>query len=196
MLNKSFKDVPDYHEEFKVVLSTIKNYGLKDIFLDGGTLLGAIREGTYLRHDMDIDLGCYWPDMNLLVYSKSFPAFTFAMRNMSYSVEKKDDQTLKLIKFSNDGKYRYKIDLFGFARTDAYYWHKCFGGIMTYPVECLDTLDNFKFKDVDVLIPHNVDKFLANVYGDSWRTPNPNFKKPFEYKNYHRLDEMQHLFKE
>lgn len=195
VIYRNFRSVPDYFNEFKLVLDGLHEAGLKNVFLDGGTLLGAIREQNFILHDLDIDMGCYNTDFRVFIKSPEYKKLYTKLHADGYSLDSPDELTLKFTKFSKDGKTRYKMDLFAFVKAEEYYWHKCFGGIMTYPLECLDTLVPYNFKSIEVLIPNNVELFLSTVYGPTWKIPNFNFKKPFNYGNYHRLDDMVDLLK-
>ena len=185
------KDLPDYPEQYKLIINEIHASGLKTVFLDGGTLLGAIREGKFIDHDKDTDVGCYYSDFKVWKKDGGMTKCVESLRKKGYSPELNNEQTLKFRRYLN-GK-RYKLDIFAFVRAEGYYWHKGFGGVMTYPLECLDTLVPYKFYEEDMLIPNEVEKFLVNTYGPNWRVPNLAFKGLTDYTNLHTLQEMQDL---
>jgi hypothetical protein len=175
-------------------MKELHSAGLKTIFLDGGTLLGAIREGAFISHDKDIDVGCYNADFQLWSKTTEFRALLEVMKKKGYAIERTNEQTIKFKLFLRG--VRYKLDVFCFEKGTEYYWHKGMGGIMTYPLECLDTLQPYRFYDVDVMIPNEVEKFLVNTYGANWKIPKPDFSGAKDYSNFHTLDSMRELLEE
>ena len=152
-----------------------------DFFFDMGTLLGIIREGRLLGHDLDIDVGCF---VN--------------------SNEEKERLSSTLIKNKCQLKYRYEIEGIGvveesyilnnikfdvnfyFTENDksvCYLMYKDPG--MEYDKDCLsvvkltcsriEMIRSYKWRDVDINVPENPEQYLANRYGENWRIPDKNY---------------------
>lgn len=86
-------------------------------WLDFGTLLGAIREGTFIKHDFDLDLGMYLYDHSVEI-EKCFKKHGF---------KKIKDFTIDNGKYGREETYEYlgvQIDLFFYTqktKKEAYY---------------------------------------------------------------------------
>lgn len=146
---------------------------LKDIFdnnkikfwLMYGTLLGAEREGDFIDHDTDTDLGMFFSDINKIKEAK----------------RELDENGFKLI------RTKYPDDLITFMRKDEYidlglfrlekamfrkYW------VYQENKEKFKYFEKFgtiKFLDEVFSIPHQHIKFISEHYGKNWHKPVENF---------------------
>lgn len=144
-----------------------------------GTLLGIVRDGALIKWDMDIDYGVVinesfgWEDLQRTMESaghKKVREFAFA--------ERVTEQTYQI------GKIR--VDFFGQFHLDD-----------SMAMYSYDRLDNVQYPDMDtmsvfeeirpkvertkiieingvaVTIPENAEEFLAAIYNEDWRIPNP-----------------------
>jgi phosphorylcholine metabolism protein LicD len=57
IIKKNKKIIGERLELFRIVKEILENAGI-EFFLEGGTLLGAYRNGQFIYHDNDIDTGC------------------------------------------------------------------------------------------------------------------------------------------
>lgn len=142
-------------------------------YVVSGTLLGLHREGAFLKHDYDIDLGInYTPEL--------YQAIT-KLIDTSHFVVSKLDHYSEVIK-NDQGQYQLKkrpaiiklihpngisIDLFIHHQDGDLLWH---GSSIHrwenkhYELELRD------LAGIKVLAPQNADQYLTENYGD-WRTP-------------------------
>jgi hypothetical protein len=134
-------------------------------FLMWGTLLGCVREGNFLRHDHDIDVGILardWPKRSLLIE---------AMRRRGYGLE-----------FGRNYKMRFiGRDLLAHLDVDVFFpWERkmiCFldheeigkHGAW-FPLDAFNNFRSLTFSGTRVLIPDPPERVLETAYGD-WRTP-------------------------
>ena len=150
-------------------------------FFDMGTLLGIVREGKLLGHDLDIDTAVI--------------------------VETDDDiemVTEKLIQNECVHKYRYIVDGIGIVEDSFiikgvkfdvnYYQHNgendiCYlgykkdnqnyeeGTMNVVSLTCPRVSDVVKIQvnGKSINIPSNPEQYLANRYGDNWRVPDKNY---------------------
>lgn len=136
-----------------------------DPFLMWGTLLGCVREGGFLKHDTDIDVGILapdWPKRRSLIE---------AMRRRGHGLV-----------FSRNYKMRFLgRDLLAHLDVDVFFpWE---GKMICFDIQesnklvgawfPLDAFDNFRsltFSGIRVSIPDPPERVLETVYGD-WRTP-------------------------
>jgi len=179
---------PNVIKDFDLILKVTKELNVR-IFLEGGVLLGAIRNKDFLYHDNDFDFGIYRSEFpserkdgfikaltSKEMIFKGFEAPCFAER-VEFAPRE------HMMKFWS--KYaKWNVDFFIFEKTDNEYYHKGWGGYFHFPLECLDTLDEIDFLGYKVLVPHNPELYLETLYGKTWRIPNPGFKKNGIKKDY------------
>lgn len=162
-------------------------------FVDFGTLLGLVRDGSLIKHDMDIDFGIYLTD-------------DFTKDNL--------DEVMHAIGLKKYRSFYYKdepveisyssgiinIDFFKHFENEeystVYYFHR--DADRDYPDN--DSFDVYKrfgkhisgIKKVDTSgisfnIPENAEEYLESQYGKTWRTPNSGWKTS-DCKSLWRLD--------
>jgi hypothetical protein len=134
-------------------------------FLMWGTLLGCVREGGFLKHDRDIDIGILardWPKRNSLIE---------AMRRRGYGLD-----------FERNYKVRFiGRDLLGHLDVDVFFpWegkmvcfldhHEIGKHGAWFPLDAFDNFRSLIFSGTHVLIPDPPERVLETAYGD-WRTP-------------------------
>lgn len=139
-----------------------KKHGI-EFFLMGGTLLGAIREKDFIKHDKDIDLGIkerFWLD------TEKFKLICMDLKKAKIKMN-----------------YIWNNDIFGLVkhgvmchiiylhRSKKEYYQYANRGKFTYPLECIDKLDEIRFLGRKFKVPHRPRKFLAHIWHKHWRIP-------------------------
>jgi len=167
-------DLVAYNELVKVTKMLDEN-NIK-YWLDGGTLLGVYRDKKLIGYDDDIDLGTY--------------ESTFKQSNLYRLIQLMSNLGWETAT-DNPSKQRFRhiktgvsIDFFKFERSNLYYWHYCHSGYMHYSLDLFDNLILYNNNGDSFYIPNNVEKYLEEVYGESWKFPMQRFKKPRDYKNW------------
>jgi len=137
-------------------------------FLAWGTLLGYYREGGFIAHDYDIDLGLLEDD-----FSRK-EELVQAMKRRGYAIRASNDY---FISFAPDGRKRPWIELQLFYRKndqiacsiapshreDLYTYY--------FPTDIFAEFMAVKFLGwLKVLVPTQTEKFLTVAYGN-WRVP-------------------------
>ena len=182
--------ITDYLQSLKE-LETILSEKDYPMFLNGGTLLGAAQQKTFLLHDDDIDISTICKATNqseanreitniIIPYliSKGYKCSTInwsEWRNGVYVPKKMFGQY-------HIQKGKIELDLWlGFFEQNKFYQSICFYGEFDksdiLPLKTL-TLANKTFN-----VPNNYDKYLTFLYHD-WKSPNPNGQKPQSIPQY------------
>lgn len=164
------------------VVRIMKEAGV-DFWIEGGTLLGALRDQKFIPWDHDLDFGMKYESeaqMKHLVRKlrrqyyvsvRSFPKTAKIWQLGNYRVLKifprkhlffKDDLCLDLFVYyegtlpgKNELVYKYVV-----WDRNAYHLKKFF-----------DTIDTIEFYGGTVPVPHEAEQFIEAKYGKDWRTP-------------------------
>ncbi len=157
----------------------------QDWWLDYGTLLGCVREGKIISHDIDLDFGVLLKD-NLSddgSFQKSMEQAGFVLINKTtvegvvtmeqyhindigfdiFYYRKENDKLVTNIWY---GTYTIMPKRIAYEKNTGYLSETTF----TYT----DT-KTVKFYEVDCQIPTNYDLYLKEHFGGDYMTPNPNF---------------------
>lgn len=139
--------------------------------ISGGTLLGIIREGDFIKWDWDIELSVKYSE----VRNKN-KALLDALKKKGYSITKyrpgklewKIEVEKKNVVFEIRGWYR-KNDLYKRS-------------FLSIPAEFLDKEKQIEFRDTTYQIPESSRSYLDFVYGD-WETPKKTSVKSEYFNN-------------
>lgn len=168
----------------------MREYGFK-YTLAFGTLLGAVRDHDFIKHDNDIDIAMWIDDYDKKIIS-CLENYGFKLIH-SFSVEND--------KFGKEDTFEYKcvqLDIFYFYNTDKIYscyfasQPNCFsraesikryGGLL--PVRMYLPLSKDRkeitFKGIKVFVPFNAHEVLQYRYGENYMTPIANWKPHTQY---------------
>lgn len=147
-----------------------------EAFADFGTLLGLIREGQLLAHDIDIDLGVIVTDeLDVTRTRVAMERFGFRVWREYFRGNETVEASFRLRGIKVDINY-YRADV-ETARTWLFYRdpEKTYGPRerdiveMTYsPIREMSTI---LVNGAEIIVPANAEQLLAEKYGPSWRTP-------------------------
>ncbi len=121
-----------------------------------GTLLGAIRDNSFIEYDEDVDV------FVLDECRLDFLSLLFDLRLCGFEVARYSGDLLSVIR-QND-----YIDVY-FFKSQNFFWRKC--GSDRLPAKFFSNLDKVNFLNDDFFAPNNHLKFLETAYGEDWRIP-------------------------
>lgn len=138
-------------------------------FLTAGTCLGAVREGKFIEHDGDIDLGIFVTDYNPDIEKKILEKFKLKHRLGSI------DSGYEVTYVHPNGV---SIDIFLYYRENDYLWCASYFSLCDRAKNkmCRWKYTPFDLKSIKFLsnifnVPSPVDTFLSESYGSDWRIP-------------------------
>jgi hypothetical protein len=155
-------------------LAVADQLGVK-LWLTDGTLLGAVRENDFIKHDGDIDLGCFVED------------YTWRRGGMTYELARRGFKLVQKYGSADCGlelTYRghgVHVDVFFFYKCSqsGKWWHGAWERAQDYPG--LFRLIQYRyspfeltpavFKGISCLMPADAEAYLIQKYGEGWRTP-------------------------
>jgi len=171
------KKTNEFHDKKAELLSELATK-LKGTnwWLDYGTLLGAVREGDFIKGDNDVDLGIHAKHMTKELCNKINESPKLECASGSGDFDKFYKTEVHLI--DEDGK-RVSVDGKGIFN-DIYVYYPVendyvMGDCDKYyrtPKEHLDKLTSGTIHGKRFPIPSNAKKLLEFVYGEDWKTPN------------------------
>lgn len=140
----------------------LRQVGIRPFLVDG-TLLGAIREGDFIGHDTDVDLGVWRRDWS----PKIIPAMLAAGFRHHRTFGTPDRGLEYSLKRGN-----VKLDLFFYYEDGDVVYHAAWkdGHPIRYPYPRF-TLKRLVFKGRKFWAPSDPVAFLETKYGPAWRTP-------------------------
>lgn len=159
-------------DALREVLAALADAGV-DAFPAYGTLLGAVRDGTFIGHDTDADVGYVSRfDHPVDVIRESFRLQRELVRR-GYRITRHSGGGFKVHVQAPDGSVR-GLDVFSGAFIDD---HLLLMGELYAPFrrEWLLPLGTVALDGVTLPAPAEPERLLAALYGESWRVPDPTF---------------------
>lgn len=168
-------------EAYNALAGELKNIGL-NIFLNSGTLLGAIRDGNFLPHDDDIDVAVILGADNEVDAGIEFTAVKALLQRHKLLDEHSGEHSAGLLKLRRINGVQ--VDLFPA-------WISQDDRVYIYP-HTYGTLPKSDLLDLKIwnrmrntYIPNRPEQILASNYGDNWKIPDPYFR--FQWRKKHQF---------
>lgn len=155
------------------VMGALEEAGVRP-FLAYGTLLGAVRQGGFIGHDSDADLG-YVSEHDHPV-DASLESFRLQRRliRMGFEVSRYSGLAFKVIVRESDGSPR-GLDVFGgFLREGTLFLMGEVG--QPFRREWLEPRAEVTLAGRTFPAPHEPERLLEAAYGAGWRVPDPAYK--------------------
>lgn len=146
-----------------------------EAYLCYGALLGAVRQGTMLGHDSDVDL-CYYSHHTTPadIIAESFRIHR-ALRGLEWRVLRMSAGDIKVLWPLSDGRTAH-IDIFSaFTINGTFYQFGNRNGVFDV-AEHLLPLGTIELEGMRFPAPKHPEDMLAFIYGPSWRVPDPGFR--------------------
>lgn len=147
-------------------------------FIDFGTLLGFIREGTFISHDLDIDIGI------LKANNKEKRIIENKMVDLNFKKEHEFVYKNNVVEQAYTKK-NIKVDFFFYEHDRKNSYCYAFYKIPEIKYSNVNQFTTFRFKyskiknvelkninGIRVNIPKNYDKLIVEKYGEKWDIPN------------------------
>ena len=183
-MNKS--DALDTLLDLKKIFDSIS----LEYWLTDGTLLGLHREGDFINHDKDIDVGIFienWlkhPNALKLISQSGFKLnHQFGEKDCGYeiSIIKRNIKIDLFFFYKNSPPARY-VSKFDEEKFKNIYWSACWknaGGdkrkMIVYKYEPFKLVQK-TFKNNTFNVPDDVEKYIIQQYGPNWRIKDTNWK--------------------
>lgn len=154
----------------KHLIEDIKKQLNIDCFLSYGGLLGAVRTGSLIEYDFDLDFIFLAQDDQLHIHNT-------AENLINYFIEKNF-----YVDAESNGQFRIKdkSNIFSLEFFAGWFHEKKFYQYFTIQGSCnvddVLPLQKIKLDGVDIPIPNNPSKILEHIYGKNWKIPDPGFK--------------------
>ena len=157
----------------KVIRALRKECG-REAFLDYGTLLGAVRSGSFIGHDLDLDIGYVAEADNPAdAMRELFAVERTLRRTRRWRIVRKDGGLLQVFFPQKDGRRR-NIDIFSCFVMDSHIYQ-------VHDTEAPGTradllpLSTVTLEGRRMPAPNKPELLLESLYGPSWRVPDPSF---------------------
>lgn len=144
-----------------------------DVFLVYGTLLGAVREGGFIGHDLDFDAA-------YLSRHRDGPAAAAELREIAFRLIEAglDVKAMRTTLHIHDReRHSIRIDLFHlyFDPSGALQFPFGVAGVSQVRDADWQGTREIDFHGARVLVPVNAEQMVEHIYGPGWRSPKPGF---------------------
>jgi len=158
---------------YAAMQATVKREIGHDLFAMYGSLLGAVREGSFIGHDDDFDVAVLLPVSTAEQACAELKKMAFVLIEAGYEVQ----AMRSALHVYASAARELRIDIF----------HLYFGsdGVLKFPFGAAGTKDfrraqwqgvvEAPFGVGRVLVPANAEALTETIYGSDWRLPTPGF---------------------
>jgi SAM-dependent methyltransferase len=158
------------YDRVRLALSASHGY---DVFLMYGTLLGAVREGTAIGHDLDFDAAYVSGLRGGAAAAAELREIALTLIDRGFDIQSKS--TVLVIQDPADPETR--IDLFHLYFDEAGDLQFPFGVAGTTEISASEWQGTreVEFCGAPALVPKNAEQMVELIYGPGWRSPKPGF---------------------
>lgn len=142
-----------------------------DLVLAYGTLLGAVREGGFIGHDLDFDAAFVSRHRDAAAAARDLRRLAFELIDAGFGVSARPT-SLTVTDLERPGVLIQLFHLYVDESGTLQFPHGIAGQGNIGAWEATTEID---FADGKALVPAGAEQVLEHVYGTDWRTPNPAF---------------------
>jgi hypothetical protein len=158
--------------EVSAVMSAMRELG-HQTFVNSGTLLGLVREGTVIADDDDVDLAVLLDSSSVRDVAEEWTALRVRLGEVGLLKPGFDILSKHHCKVAVHGGVN--VDLFPAWISDdrVFVWPHTYGDL---PAASLLPLEQREVEGFSVTLPRDPEPMLEINYGPCWRTPDPTFR--------------------
>ncbi len=165
--------IEQYLDQVEWVIGILRDRCGVPAFLSFGSLLGAVREGKVIAHDVDVDLGYLSGYDNPVDIIRESFRIERVLESEGIGVTRNSGGFLAMNLDQPDGSTR-NLDIFTAFVKDGRL-HQVNDVDIEGDVSCVLPLGTIEFEGRSMPVPANPEVFLVSAYGPEWRVPNPAF---------------------
>jgi SAM-dependent methyltransferase len=176
--------VDDYLDRVDEALEVLAECGLQG-YVCWGTLLGAVRAGRIIGHDVDADIGYLSPHTTMADVIRESFRVERALRARGWQVVRENAGFLALFVEQPDGARR-NLDVFAGWIVDGWF-HQVHDLRARLPRSAIEPLSTVELEGRAFPAPADPAAWLEAAYGPGWRTPDPAFSFPHDRATKRRI---------
>ena len=157
VVTSDFVPLKERTELFVEVYSILSEMRAR-VWITGGTLLGAVREGDFIIDDDDIDMDMLEEEFRIIMYKMKLELI-----EAGYVVRLKDEANPKMSMY----KSGFKLSIGALKASGKWLTRP----IQKYPRHLFSEEKYMNFKGIKCLVPYPPEDYLEHVYGANWTVP-------------------------
>lgn len=177
---QSYMSVREANSVLRDVCSVLDANNIQ-YFLDGGTLLGIMRDGDLLPYDKDVDIGIFPNTPPESIYSLFDNREGYICKRPKNAYEEKQHYWNIVVENVNKSII---IDFFYFHKTDGFLSNGFYNPHQ--PIiwrRSSFEMTKYTHQGINFTVPQDHTKYLSEMYGVEWMVPDPFFQSVVSAKN-------------
>lgn len=169
------------------IMSDLERLGFRP-FLSSGSLLGAIRTGSFLPHDDDVDLGNVTDTQHPAALILESERIERSLASLGYRIVRHSHAHLQIVFMHKSGDVDHYIDVFTAYFDPNGTFNQPFSIRGELPPEALEPFSVVELEGEKFRAPAHPEKWLELNYGAGWRIPDAGHKFDISEDTRRRFD--------